>query len=345
MAPVWGIISDRYGRKLMILRAMVIGTLVVGFMSLAKSVWVVLTLRICQGLFTGTITAASALIAAGTPKERLSYALGFLSSSTFIGMSFGPLVGGLSAELIGYRQTFLIGSLFLISGFFLVVIFIHEVPESRAVYNTKQKLWQSLDIRSFFIPSLAILFILYMLIRFSRMLATPYLPLFVQEMRNSIQGTSAITGIITASTGLVTAAAGLTLARLGDRFNRLKLIAIFTGIASLVAFPSFLSKQLFTFAIFYLTAFFFIGAVEPLLQSQLSANISPQKRGLLMGLITTSGSLAWSVSPMAGSAVAIYFGVQYVYLFFSISLFLNFAFCLSWIKREKEKANSAKAQE
>ena len=153
MAPVWGIIADRYGRKLMILRAMLVGSIVVALMSLAQSIWMVLALRIFQGLLTGTITAASALVAAGTPQNRLSFALGFLSSSTFIGMSFGPLVGGLSAEFIGYRYTFLIGAVFLLAGFFLVLLYIKEVPDSPAERDP-QKNWSSFGIRSFLLPPL-----------------------------------------------------------------------------------------------------------------------------------------------------------------------------------------------
>jgi DHA1 family multidrug resistance protein-like MFS transporter len=157
MAPVWGIIADRYGRKLMILRAMLVGSVVVALMSLARSVWTVLALRIRQGLFTGTITAASALVAAGAPQKRLSFALGFLSSSTFIGMSFGPLIGGLSAEFIGYRHTFLVGAVFLLAGFFLVLFFIQEIPNSLAERDPQKK-WSSIGIRSFLMPPLLMLF-------------------------------------------------------------------------------------------------------------------------------------------------------------------------------------------
>jgi len=105
---------------------------------------------------------------------------------------------------------------------------------------------------------------------------------------------------------------------------------LFVGLAALVALPSFLAPTLLCFVPFYLAIFFFIGAVEPLLQSKLSAEVTPARRGLLMGLVTTSGSLAWSVSPMAGSAVAIFLGIRYVFLFLSIFLFITFAVCLLW---------------
>ena len=46
------------------------------------------------GIFTGTVTASYALVAAGTPDNKLSYALGVIASSNFIGSSIGPLWEG-----------------------------------------------------------------------------------------------------------------------------------------------------------------------------------------------------------------------------------------------------------
>ena len=111
MAPIWGILGDKWGRKLMILRAMAAGALILFLMSLAKNVQTIFVLRLIQGLFAGTVTAAATLVAAGSPKEKLSYSLGFLASSTFIGFSLGPFFGGLAAEYLGYRRAFHMGNI------------------------------------------------------------------------------------------------------------------------------------------------------------------------------------------------------------------------------------------
>ncbi|MFW5684083.1 MAG: MFS transporter, partial [Spirochaetota bacterium] len=75
MAPIWGSIADRAGKKIMMLRAMLFGAIILASLSLSQSVTTVLVLRIAQGLFTGTMTAAAALVASGTPREKMSYAL------------------------------------------------------------------------------------------------------------------------------------------------------------------------------------------------------------------------------------------------------------------------------
>jgi DHA1 family multidrug resistance protein-like MFS transporter len=75
-APLWGALADRYGRKLMVLRAMVAGSLTIGLMALATSPWQLFVLRLVEGGFTGTVTASTTLAASTVPRERLGFGLG-----------------------------------------------------------------------------------------------------------------------------------------------------------------------------------------------------------------------------------------------------------------------------
>jgi DHA1 family multidrug resistance protein-like MFS transporter len=319
MAPLWGYISDKIGRKINMLRAFAAGILVVACMGLVQSVTAVLLLRIFQGLFTGTITASAILVAAGTPRRKQSYALGFLSSSTFIGLSLGPLIGGLSAEVLGYRKTFFIGAAILVLGFLLVLFFIED-PAS----DKKSPAGTALSLKNLIKPSLAILYLLFFLLRFSRMLTNPFVPLFVQEMRGGIQGVSALTGVIVAAAGLATGLAGLTLAKLGDRFERMRLLGWLAGLAALAALPLFFMHRLIWFICLYPLSFYFIGALEPLIQTHLSVNTPLESRGTAIGIQTLFGSMGWFFSPLAGSALAVGLGLRHIFLAFSLSLFLLF---------------------
>ena len=332
MAPIWGVLADRFGRKLMILRAMIFGTIIVGCMALARNVHTVFLLRIAQGLFTGTITAAATLVAAGTLRHKMSSAFGLLSSSTFIGLSFGPFIGGVTAEVFGFRVSFLIGSSIIFCGFILVLIFIKE-PKSTVESNRAQRgrfSWGLL-----FSAPFSILFVVIFMERFSRMLPQTFIPLFIQQLRATPKGVSAITGIISAAAGLTTALAGLTLAHLGDKHDKDRLLSVFFAAAAVAAFPIFLNENLVWFTVFYLVSIYFVGAINPLLQSQLSTMTHPNNRGAVLGLQTSAGSVGWFFSPLAGSAIAIYLDLKYIFLFFSISLFLSFML-LIFVQRKKE---------
>src|SRR5260370_26892960 len=68
-SPIWGALADRHGRKLMVLRSMLVGGVIIALMGLVQNVEQFLVLRILQGVFTGTIAAATALVAGIVPRE------------------------------------------------------------------------------------------------------------------------------------------------------------------------------------------------------------------------------------------------------------------------------------
>jgi multidrug resistance protein len=98
-APIWGRVSDRYGRRpalLIGLTASAIAYVVFGF---AESLWLLFLSRFVQGAGGGTTAVAQAYVAdTMAPRERAK-ALGWLSAATSAGVAFGPVIGSFSAHL------------------------------------------------------------------------------------------------------------------------------------------------------------------------------------------------------------------------------------------------------
>src|ERR671936_1337665 len=111
--PIWGRLADRFGRKPMLMRAMVGGGVSVGLMGLSQSALQLTALRAVQGASSGTVAAATALVASETPAEHLAWALGILNSAISLGSAAGPPTGGVAANLFGLRAIFICGGLFL----------------------------------------------------------------------------------------------------------------------------------------------------------------------------------------------------------------------------------------
>src|SRR5260370_40482085 len=74
-SPIWGRLADRYGRKPMLVRAMIGGGISVGLMGLAQSALQLTVLRGVQGASSGTVAAATALVATETPAPHPALAL------------------------------------------------------------------------------------------------------------------------------------------------------------------------------------------------------------------------------------------------------------------------------
>ena len=335
MAPVWGILSDRFGKKLMLLRAMVFASFIIAGMGMVTNVTQLIILRGMQGLFTGTITASSAFIATTTPKKKLSYALGFLSSSTFIGFSIGPALGGVVAESFGYRISFYIGGIVMVIGFLSVLIFAKENKEEykearEKEQNETEKKKYRYRIREILTFDILIMLLIMFFMRLTHSIFVPYIPLLVQGYRGTIEGSASVTGYINAFAGFMTALSGLTISRLGDRYNKLWIVRILLIFGVLLSILLYIFDSIFVFTVIYGTLMFFIGSIEPLLMSQTSQNTDKNKRGALFGVQSTVRSFGWAIAPFIGSAIAIEFSIRTIIItmpfFFGISLLIIYLY-------------------
>jgi|TARA_B110000438_G_scaffold271861_1_gene290099 DHA1 family tetracycline resistance protein-like MFS transporter len=96
-APIWGRLSDRYGRRPILawsLAGFAISHVVLGF---ADSLWLVIVTRIFGGLMAGNVSAAFAYVTDVTTEENRAKGMGFLGAAFGLGFVFGPVIGGLLA--------------------------------------------------------------------------------------------------------------------------------------------------------------------------------------------------------------------------------------------------------
>ena len=107
-APLWGRLGDRYGRKLMLIRASLGMAIAMSLTGMAENVEQLVALRLLTGLLGGYASGSMILVAAQTPRAKSGWALGVLSSGIMAGNLVGPLIGGALPPLIGIRSTFLL---------------------------------------------------------------------------------------------------------------------------------------------------------------------------------------------------------------------------------------------
>ena len=128
-APVWGRLSDRYGRRPILIVGLLGSTLSYLIFAYAGSIWVLVLSRIMAGIGGANIPVAQAYIADVTPPERRAANMGLIGAAFGLGFIFGPVIGGLlapiSPELPGLAAAGLCGA--------NVVLALVLLPESLTV--------------------------------------------------------------------------------------------------------------------------------------------------------------------------------------------------------------------
>jgi MFS family permease len=127
-SPIWGVLGDRLGRKPMLIRSMLGGAITVGLIFFVQTPIQLVVLRFLQGATSGTVAAATALVAVETPRNRVGWSLGVVTSAVALGSAVGPVVGGLAGSVFGLRLVFLGGGILLLISLIPVLLVVRESP-------------------------------------------------------------------------------------------------------------------------------------------------------------------------------------------------------------------------
>jgi DHA1 family multidrug resistance protein-like MFS transporter len=319
MAPVWGALADRYGRKPMVTRSMVASGAVVAIMSAATDVRQLLALRTFQGAFSGTVSAARVLAAGLVPADRLGQSLGLMATAQFVGASAGPLFGGLLARQLGFRTSFVVtGALLALSG--VSVFFFVDEHFTRPTVARRGGLRQNLSIL-IDMPRIRAVVVALFVVQIGQMAASPILPLFVQELSGEAATDAASTaGWVLGATAVTSAVAASLGGRLGDRIGHQRVLAVAAIAAGVLYVP-----QAFVHTPWQLLAFrallgIFAGGIQPVAMAIIALLAPPESRGWVFGLTATATALGNTIGPLLGASVASMLGLRASFLFTAIAL-------------------------
>ena len=216
VSPLWGSLADRVGRKPMIERAIFGGAISVFMMALATNVYQLLIIRIMQGVLTGTIAACNALVSASSPSRKMGFSLGLLQTGFFLGNFLGPLLGGISADILGFQNSFRItAALLFISGW--LIFFLVEEKFTPSVREKETIPFKKRVALFFNNGQLFIMFFILFLVQFSVHIISPIFPLFMETIVLNPKIVSTFTGLMFAITGLTSAFSSINVGKLIEK--------------------------------------------------------------------------------------------------------------------------------
>ena len=309
VSPVWGMLADRYGRKLMVRRSTFGGAVVVASMALVGNVQQLLVLRILQGTLTGTVVAFMTLIAALAPPQQIGFSLGLMQVAVYMGASVGPLVGGLVADHLGYRWAFVVTGVLLLLGGILAHVFIQEKFTRPASKDSSASLATTARI---IIRSLPVLGAILALggISLANAVPGPILPLFVETLQHSAARVNTATGTVYGASAVAGAVAAALLGRLGDRVGyRRILLACGVGLALAYVGQS-LAPNLGILIAASLGSGLCISGGMAAANATLARSAPKGQQGAIYGLSNSVGSAAVAIGPMLSVTVATALGLR-----------------------------------
>ena len=314
-APIWGSVSDRYGRKPMVVRAMGSGGILILLMIFVRNPGELLILRILQGALAGSVAASQALVASAVPRERLGSAMGLLQTSFLTGSSLGPLLGGQLAVHFGFHFTFLVASLMLAVGTLLIIVLVDErfTPVQAQPSARRRSSWSDAAaiIKN---RQLALLILVLCAVQFGGQIVGPILPVFVQELGGNSNNAAALAGNVFSIAGICSAVTAVVAGRLVDRRGHFKQVLIVATLGSaLLNVPQSFATSVGQLALLRGLEGLVLGGMLATSSTMLSLGTPQEWRGAAIGLSAGANAAGQALGQIAGSTIAGTLGIRSVF--------------------------------
>jgi MFS family permease len=320
-APLWGKLGDRYGRKLMLIRASLGMSIAMTLLGMAHNVWQLVALRLLAGLLGGYASGSMILVATQTPKTRTGWALGVLSSGIMAGNFVGPLIGGTLPPLIGIRATFIAAGAIICISFLATSLLLKEESGLTQKRASEPATAAAGKISK---PVIAML-ITGALLMIANMSIEPIITLYVAQLV-SFSRVTFVAGLAMSAAALGSIISASWLGKLADRIGHWNVIIACLGTAALLLIPQALVTQGWQLVVLRFFMGVALGGLLPCIASVIRHNVPDKIAGKMLGYSTSAQYIGQVAGPLLGGVVGGHFGMRPVFFGTCVLLLIGAAY-------------------
>jgi MFS family permease len=297
-SPIWGRISDRIGRKGVLLIAQVAAVLGFGLLAFANALWVIYLARAIEGIGGGGLGVTQAYVSDVTTPEERSRAFGLVGATFGVGFLIGPAVSGVLVRY-GYQVPLLLGAALAVCTVFLTIFLL---PESHKPVSTGAGFAEIG--RALATPNLGTLLFAQFAFSFAFYSWISVFALFVQARLDFGPAQSAYIFVVSSIIGIVIQ--GFLIGRITDRFGEGR-VAIAGFVAAIAAYAVVPSIGSIATLIGMVVLWALSGAlIRPSMTALISRTAPADLRGTLFGVNDSLGNLAFIIAPLLATTVFAY---------------------------------------
>ena len=300
-SPLVGSLSDRFGRRPVLLTSLSVMALDYVLMALAGSIWLLLLGRVIGGISAATGATASAYMADITRPEKRAAAFGMIGAGFGAGFVLGPVAGGFLAEF-GTRAPFWAAAVLAAGNVIFGWIVLRETVNTRSAAPLSWRRANPLGaLRALGdLPGVSRLLLVYFLYH----LAFAVYPSVWSYFGKAQFGWSPamIGGSLALFGAAMAVVQGGLIRPVLHRFAERGTVLI--GFACSITTFGLIATVTWGSAILILTPLAALaGVIPPALQALMSARVTPERQGALQGLLTSASALAMVVAPLVMTSV------------------------------------------
>lgn len=302
--PIIGRMSDKYGRRPMLLVS-IIGTALSFFvMAFAPSVAFLFLARALDGLTAGNVPVIFAVVSDTTKPQERAKAFGYIGSAFSFGFIFGPAIAALTLHL-GENIPFIIAGVITIVAAVLTYLYLPETNQHMGEVKKGKlfdfpKMWHTL-----FEPNVGPTFLISLLffLAFSCSIIYGFQP-FTMNVLKMTATENALIFTMFGTLGFLTQT--FIVGRFSKKFGLKKAFSIGIVLTALALLSMYFSQSLWVFVAASGLLAIFNSIVQTLIPTILSQEADAKSQGTIMGLNASYQSIGMIFGPILGGAIAAY---------------------------------------
>jgi DHA1 family multidrug resistance protein-like MFS transporter len=332
VAPLWGRLGDRYGRKVMLVRASFGMAICMSLTGMVQTVWQLVLLRLLIGFAGGYSSGSTILVAMQTPKERSGWALGVLSTGALAGNLVGPLVGGFLPTWVGIRGTFFVGGAIIAVAALLTILVVREDFDR----TTDVKKGSDAGAASPSTMNRAVILVLLltaMMVLLANMSIEPIITVYIGQLGVPDDHVARMAGIVMAASAFGSMLTAPRLGALADRIGTPKVI-----IGCLVATGVMLVPQAFVTEWWHLAILrglmgMTLAGLLPSIAKEVRHAVSDHNSGKTLGYLQSAQFSGQVIGPLIGGQIGAHVSLRAVF-FVTACLLLVCAGLNRWVNTD-----------
>lgn len=347
MAPVWGVLTDRYGGKHALNRVILVAGPLLLATVFITDLWGMLAVRIAIGLCAGFTVVALAMAAQSVPPERMGQALGLMQTVQFAALAAIPPLAGLLIDRVGLQASFGVGALLVFLGWPILHLWYQEPPRAAAPpRRVEERPGRRRAVAELLAtPGLAAMAAVVVATQFVERSFAVSLPLIVAELEPGSERLGFLSGLVLGAGSLAVATSSALLGRLarvvGPR--RLLLLALAGGAALLA--PLAIVRSVEELLVLRLLLALCSGGLLTLAYTATGQSSAPGRVASAYGVLGVFTSLGSALSPMLLGPIST-IGLRAVFVFGAAALALAclaVAFLARPAEAQPQRAQSAQS--
>ncbi len=310
-APLWGKLSDKMGKKPMIIRSSVLIAITYFLAGIVTTPFELFLVRAFQGVAAGLWPACLVMLSAYAPKKKLGFAMGLMQSANITGSILGPLLGGILATSFGMRNSFFIGAAALSLISITTILFIKEPKKQESTDPVNQKAPGYLSLLKD--KNLLILLFVVGFTNFVIMQIQPIVALYVEKLNQSSHDVMILSGLVLSLGGFAGSIAAPIWGKAGQKHGFYKTLTIALLVAGTLIAMQGLPNMLWLFALMQFVCGLAFSGIFPSANSILVLFTPSNIRGTGFGLLFSAQMVGGAIGPIIGGFLVTFLSFNSVY--------------------------------